>query len=123
MTRLPELCHAYSARFIQFAVCNLSPKEQMMPRRYSNHGGFDSTPAAAPRALVAVQPGLAAFTPRDTPFGYLFPNALAGGLIPADDPAKVVKALTDLADAMVDTKLELANEQNSAIPAGYTYWG
>jgi hypothetical protein len=62
--------------------------------------------------------------PTETPFDYLFPQLAndPASHLPADDPAKVVADLNALGTAMVDTP-PTTPEDNSTIPAVYTYWG
>ncbi len=59
-----------------------------------------------------------------TPFDYLFPQIAEdpNAHHPATDPAKVVDALRALGTAMAE-QTPPAPEQNSTIPAIYTYWG
>jgi len=59
------------------------------------------------------------------PIDYLFPNLKDDpeAKLPAGNSGEVIQALQDLADRMIEDSNVDTAEDNSTIPAGYTYWG
>lgn len=80
---------------------------------FSHGGSYEPSIAASGLEAIDVQ----------FPFKYLFPNLANGSnsLLPADDPARTIADLKSLADHMVEPQDSADDDSN--IPAVYTYWG
>lgn len=100
------------------------------------HGGhYDLDTSEHSKWLTETQEGMTQAEARQdvveemTEFNYLFADLARSPdkLLPADNPADVVKALNQLGDAMAEDPApaddQLQSTGNSIIPPVYTYWG